>query len=79
MVLICPFGARKTFLAVQAIAAVSGPTLIVTPSLSLVDQWINVLKEHLKGPSLAVYTGERKLIIFPQSPYSIIANPILFL
>ncbi|MFQ6095884.1 MAG: DEAD/DEAH box helicase [Candidatus Bathyarchaeia archaeon] len=60
MVLIWPFGAGKTILAVKAIAAVSGPTLIVTPGLSLVGQWVNVLKRHLKGPRIATYTGERK-------------------
>ena len=60
MVLIWPFGAGKTFLAIKAIAAVSGSTLIVTPGLSLVGQWIKVLKQHLKGARAAEYTGERK-------------------
>lgn len=60
MVLVWPFGAGKTILAVKAIAAASGKTLVVTPGLSLVGQWIKELKKHLAGARVSMYTGEHK-------------------
>ena len=42
-----PTGAGKTLLAVLAIAHVQGPTLIVVPTLDLMQQWKEVLSRHL--------------------------------
>lgn len=61
MTLLFPFGAGKTYMAVVAIALLSRPTLIVVPTLTLVRQWVDMLKAHLKGPRIGEYSGERKL------------------
>ncbi len=45
-----PTGAGKTLLAVLAIAQVQRPTLVVVPTLDLMQQWHGVLSAHLSVP-----------------------------
>ncbi len=51
-----PTGAGKTYIALQAIATVARSTLVVVPTLDLVDQWRQRLREHL-GTEAGVITG----------------------
>jgi superfamily II DNA or RNA helicase len=46
-VVILPTGTGKTFVAVLAIAAVQRPTLVVTPTLDLMNQWYAELTDSL--------------------------------
>ncbi len=56
-----PPGAGKTTFAIACIAAVSGRTLVVVPSISLVQRWLDELRRWLpKGPRISVlYSGSR--------------------
>jgi len=60
MALIWPFGAGKSFFATRLIAAVSGPTLIVTPSKAVLRTFERYLCEHLHGPRIGVWYAEEK-------------------
>ncbi len=51
-----PTGAGKTFIALQAVATVAMSTLVVVPTLDLVDQWRERLKEYL-GIEAGAITG----------------------
>jgi superfamily II DNA or RNA helicase len=52
-----PTGAGKTLLAVLAIAAIQRPTLVVVPTLDLLQQWQGVLQQHLSAPVGALGGG----------------------
>ncbi len=54
-----PTGAGKTILAVLAIAEVQRPTLVVVPTIGLLEQWRRVLAEHL-GEAIGVVGGGAK-------------------
>lgn len=45
-----PTGAGKTILAVMAMAQVNRPTLVVVPTIDLLQQWQRVLSEHFDEP-----------------------------
>jgi len=45
--IVLPTGAGKTVIAIEAISCVNEPTLVVVPTLDLMDQWQNRLKEEL--------------------------------
>jgi len=46
-IIVLPTGTGKTYLAIAIISYLKVPTLIVVPSLELLDQWYFKLKEHL--------------------------------
>ncbi len=45
-VVVLPTGTGKTYVGIAAIAANKGPTLIVVPTLELMDQWYAKIKEY---------------------------------
>ncbi len=57
-VIVMPTGAGKTHVALKAIEALSVSTLIVVPTLDLVDQWKDKLSDF--GDYVGEYTGRRK-------------------
>ncbi len=60
-IVVLPTGAGKTLVAIAAIAKLARPTLIVVPTLELMDQWEESVKEHL-GISPGRYGGGEKSI-----------------
>jgi superfamily II DNA or RNA helicase len=63
-VVVLPTGAGKTLVALMAIAAVQQHTLIVVPTLDLLEQWRRVLIGQLGAPSEHIHTyggGKREL------------------
>ena len=75
VVVLWPPGAGKTYFAVHLIARLSGKTLIVTPTLSLADQWYRVLKEHLFGARVGAWhesmkvEGDVTVTTYQSAPY----------
>ncbi len=55
-VIVLPTGAGKTVIAVKAISEINQPTLVVVPTLDLLDQWNRILAEQLKE-KVGVYGG----------------------
>ena len=49
-VVVLPTGAGKTVLALLAMAAVGRPTLVVVPTLDLLQQWRGILTKHFDVP-----------------------------
>lgn len=60
-VIVLPTGAGKTRIALAAVSRLRKPTLIVAPTLELVDQWVSRVSDLL-GIDAAEYTGESKEI-----------------
>lgn len=58
-VIVLPTGAGKTMLALAAIAELRCPTLVVVPTLELVDQWSREVRRMLRVDA-AEFTGESK-------------------
>ena len=56
---VLPTGAGKTLVALKIIELLNVPTLVVTPTLELVDQWARNIKEGFDYES-GIYTGELK-------------------
>ena len=52
--IVLPTGAGKTVLGIRAIEQINSSTLVVVPTIDLMDQWTQVLKKYLK------YEGEDK-------------------
>ena len=52
--IVLPTGAGKTVLGIRAIEQINSSTLVVVPTIDLMDQWTQVLKKYLK------YEGEEK-------------------
>jgi superfamily II DNA or RNA helicase len=57
-VLVLPTAAGKTYIALKAIELLRTQTLIVVPTLDLIDQWRSRVKERLGAESGAVGGGE---------------------
>ena len=51
-----PTGAGKTFIAILLIAETQRPTLVHVPTIDLMHQWSNVLKEHF-GEAVGIFGG----------------------
>ncbi len=63
-VIVLPTGAGKTLVALKAMEEVNSSTLIVVPTLDLVDQWKEALKEFLTDSDTEIgeYTGRKKTL-----------------
>ena len=60
-VIVLPTGSGKTHVALAAVSEVRAPTLIVTPTLDLVEQWIRMARQVLKIEA-SEFTGDSKEI-----------------
>uniref|UniRef100_A0A7J3X6L5 DNA 3'-5' helicase n=1 Tax=Thermofilum pendens TaxID=2269 RepID=A0A7J3X6L5_THEPE len=58
-VVVLPTGAGKTMVALAAIAELRCPTLVVVPTLELVDQWVREVQRVLRVEA-SEFTGESK-------------------
>lgn len=62
-VIVLPTGAGKTFVALKGIEALNCSTLVVVPTLDLVDQWRENITEFMKGDiKIGEYTGRKKTL-----------------
>jgi superfamily II DNA or RNA helicase len=68
-VLVLPTAAGKTYIALKAIEQLRTQTLIVVPTLDLIDQWRSRIKECLGAESGAVGGGENTLRMITVSTY----------
>ncbi|MFB6490531.1 MAG: DEAD/DEAH box helicase family protein [Thermoproteus sp. AZ2] len=59
-VVVMPTGAGKTYVAVEAMARLNEPTLVVVPTIELVEQWRQRLSEYFPGRVGAWYGEEKK-------------------
>ncbi|MDD3420740.1 MAG: DEAD/DEAH box helicase family protein [Methanocellales archaeon] len=60
-VIVLPTGAGKTVIAIEAMARFSMPTLVVVPTLDLVDQWRTKLSEEF-NTEIGVYGGGEHIL-----------------
>jgi superfamily II DNA or RNA helicase len=68
-VLVLPTAAGKTFIALKAIDLLRTPTLIIVPTLDLIDQWRKRVKECLGVEAGAVGGGENTIKMVTVSTY----------
>ena len=68
-VLVLPTAAGKTYIALKAIELLKTQTLIVVPTLDLIDQWRSRIKECLGAESGAVGGGENTVRMITVSTY----------
>ena len=68
-VLVLPTAAGKTYIALKAIELLKTQTLIVVPTLDLIDQWRSRVKQCLGAESGAVGGGENTLRMITVSTY----------
>ena len=68
-VIVLPTGAGKTFIALKAIQILNEPTLVVVPTIDLVDQWRQRLAEQFKIDVGALGGGEEKIEALTVSTY----------
>jgi superfamily II DNA or RNA helicase len=60
-VIVLPTGSGKTVLGIKAISLLNTPTLVVAPTLDLVDQWRTRLKEEFDTEVGVLGGGEREI------------------
>ncbi|MDD3792320.1 MAG: DEAD/DEAH box helicase family protein [Candidatus Bathyarchaeota archaeon] len=68
-VLVLPTAAGKTFIALKAIQKLKVQTLIVVPTLDLIDQWRRRIKENLNVEAGVVGGGEKNLRMVTVATY----------
>ena len=68
-VLVLPTAAGKTFIALKAIEVLKTSTLIVVPTLDLIDQWRKRLKDNLGLDAGVVGGGEREIRMVTVTTY----------
>jgi superfamily II DNA or RNA helicase len=68
-VLVLPTAAGKTYIALKAISLLKSQTLIVVPTLDLIDQWRRRVKECLSVEAGAVGGGENTVRMVTVSTY----------
>ncbi|HWQ19052.1 MAG TPA: DEAD/DEAH box helicase family protein, partial [Methanotrichaceae archaeon] len=60
-IIVLPTGSGKTLIGVKAISLLNTPTLVVAPTLDLVDQWRSRLKEEFGVEVGILGGGEREI------------------
>jgi superfamily II DNA or RNA helicase len=68
-IIVLPTAAGKTYLALKAISDLKTQTLIVVPTLDLIDQWRNKIKDFLDIDSGAIGGGENVVRMITVSTY----------
>ncbi|HSD57532.1 MAG TPA: DEAD/DEAH box helicase family protein [Methanotrichaceae archaeon] len=68
-VVVLPTGSGKTIIGIKAISLLDTPTIVVAPTLDLVDQWRIKLKEELKVEVGVLGGGEREIKAITVSTY----------
>ncbi|HXX87931.1 MAG TPA: DEAD/DEAH box helicase family protein [Candidatus Acidoferrum sp.] len=68
-ILVLPTAAGKTYIALKAISLLKTPTLIVVPTLDLIDQWKKRVADYLGVDSGAVGGGEADIQMVTVSTY----------
>ncbi|MEM2760650.1 MAG: DEAD/DEAH box helicase family protein [Nitrososphaerales archaeon] len=67
--IVLPTGAGKTIVGIKAIEKVNSSSLIVVPTLDLMDQWVSVLSKHLNIPIGRLGGGEDQFEAVTVSTY----------
>ncbi len=60
-VIVLPTGAGKTILAIEAVARLNMPTLVVVPTLDLIDQWVTKLSAEF-NIEVGIYGGGEHIL-----------------
>ncbi|MBD3205718.1 DEAD/DEAH box helicase [Candidatus Bathyarchaeota archaeon] len=68
-IVVLPTGAGKTYLAIKAIERLKVSTLIVVPTIVLLEQWRELLEDHLRTPIGAIGGGQNELSSITVSTY----------
>jgi len=68
-VIVLPTGSGKTLVGIKAISMLNTPTLVVAPTLDLVEQWRSRLKEEFKTEVGILGGGERDIKALTVSTY----------
>jgi superfamily II DNA or RNA helicase len=68
-IIVLPTGSGKTLVGIKAISLQNTPTLVVTPTLDLVDQWRARLKKEFKTDVGVLGGGERDIRALTVSTY----------
>ena len=85
-IIVLPTAAGKTYVALKAISDMKTPTLIVVPTLDLIDQWKSRIKEFLGVEAGTIGGGEHTIRMITVSTYdsaylkaSVLGNKFTFL
>jgi superfamily II DNA or RNA helicase len=85
-IIVLPTAAGKTYVALKAITDLKTQTLIVVPTLDLIDQWKNRIKDFLGIDAGAIGGGENTVKMITISTYdsaylkaSVLGNKFIFL
>jgi superfamily II DNA or RNA helicase len=68
-IIVLPTGSGKTVIGIQAISALNTPSIIIAPTLDLVDQWRSRLKKEFKVDVGVLGGGEREIKALTVSTY----------
>jgi superfamily II DNA or RNA helicase len=68
-IIVLPTGSGKTVIGIQAISALNTPTIVIAPTLDLVDQWRSRLKKEFKVEVGVLGGGERDIKALTVSTY----------
>lgn len=68
-VIVLPTGSGKTVVGIKAISLQNTPTLVIAPTLDLVDQWRSRLKEEFRVDVGIIGGGEREIEALTVSTY----------
>jgi len=68
-VIVLPTGSGKTVIGINAISLLNTPTIVVVPTLDLLDQWRSKLKEELKVDVGKLGGGEQEIKAITVSTY----------
>ncbi len=85
-IIVLPTAAGKTYVALKAISDLNTQTLVIVPTLDLIDQWKNRIKEFLDIDAGAIGGGENTVRMITVSTYdsaylkaSVLGNKFNFL
>lgn len=69
-IVVLPTGTGKTLIAIKAIATLNEPTLVVVPTIELLEQWRSQLAKSLNVDVGVLGGGEKKISFITVSTYS---------